>query len=80
MDFNTHKKYAKLDDGVDDRQNMGVVVSDTPASIVKEEKEMDEAEKLAKVISDALLNKQDCYGFHLYPLEVKKHRMKHLIK
>lgn len=57
MDFNTHKKYAKLDDGVDDRQNMGVVVSDTPAPIVKEEKEMDEAEKLAKVISDALLNK-----------------------
>lgn len=80
MDFNTHKKYAKLDDGIDDRHNMGVVVSDTSIPIVKEETKMDEVEKLAKVISDALLNKWDCQCFYYYSLEMKKHRMKHLTK
>ena len=51
MDFNTHKKYAKLDDGVEDTSNQGLVVS-TP-----EVKPMDEADKLAKIIADSLLNK-----------------------
>ena len=57
MDFNTHKKYAKIDDGVNDSQNMGVLISNPDPDIVKQEKEMDEADKLAKIISDALLNK-----------------------
>ena len=57
MDFNTHKKYAKLDDGEENTQNMGVVVTDTPSKIVQPEDTMDEADKLAKVIADALLKK-----------------------
>ena len=54
MDFNTHKKYAKLDDGVEDSANRGVVVSNPKDSEVRE---VTEEEKLAKVITDALLNK-----------------------
>ena len=54
MDFNTHKKYAKLDDGVEDSANRGVVVSNPTDSDVRE---ITEEEKLAKVIADALLNK-----------------------
>ena len=54
MDFNTHKKYAKLDDGEETTQNMGVIVSDTSSKIVQSEETMDEA---AKVIADALLKK-----------------------
>ena len=50
MDFNTHKKYAKLDDGEDTTQNMGVVVSDTSSRIVQPEETMDESDKLAKII------------------------------
>ena len=39
MDFNTHKKYAKLDDGIDDSKNMGVVVmNQEPKTIEKEKK------------------------------------------
>lgn len=57
MDFNTHKKYAKLDDGEETTQNMGVIVSDTSSKIVQSEETMDEADKLAKVIADALLKK-----------------------
>lgn len=52
MDFNTHKKYAKLDDGVETTTNQGLVVSSTP-----EIKPVDEADKLAKIIADSLLNK-----------------------
>lgn len=53
MDFNTHKKYAKLDDGVETTTNQGLVVSSTP-----EVKPVDEeADKLAKIIADSLLNK-----------------------
>ena len=54
MDFNTHKKYAKLDDGVEDSANRGVLVSNPKDSEVRE---VTEEEKLAKVITDALLNK-----------------------
>ena len=54
MDFNTHKKYGKLDDGVEDSANRGVVVSNPKDSEVRE---VTEEEKLAKVITDALLNK-----------------------
>lgn len=61
MDFNTHKKYAKLDDGIDDSKNMGVVVMNQEPKTTEKEKEMDEADKLAKIISDALLNK-----YHLF--------------
>lgn len=57
MDFNTHKKYAKLDDGEDTTQNMGVVVSDTSSKIVQPEETMDESDKLAKIIADTLLKK-----------------------
>lgn len=56
MDFNTHKKFAKLDDGVDDTANKGVIVSDSTPDI-KQQKELSEEDKLAKVISDALLHK-----------------------
>lgn len=55
MDFNTHKKYAKLDDGINDSANMGVLISDKKDSEVRE---VTEEEKLTKVITDALLNKQ----------------------
>ena len=51
MDFNTHKKYAKLDEGVQETSNQGSIVT-TP-----EVKQVDEAEKLAKIIADSLLNK-----------------------
>ena len=56
MDFNTHKKFAKLDDGVDDTANKGVIVSDSTPDM-KQQKEFSEEDKLAKVISDALLHK-----------------------
>lgn len=65
MDFNTHKKYAKLDDGIDDSKNMGVIVSTPEPEIVKQEEEMDEADKLAKLITDALLNK------YMFPNKIK---------
>lgn len=51
MDFNTHKKFAKLDDGTEDPSTRSVVVS------APEVREMDEADKLAKIISDTLLSK-----------------------
>ena len=57
MDFNTHKKYAKLDDAEETTQNMGVVVSDTSSKIVQPEETMDESDKLAKIIADTLLKK-----------------------
>lgn len=51
MDFNTHKKFARLDDGTEDPSTKSVVV---PAPEVRE---IDEADKLAKIISDTLLSK-----------------------
>lgn len=51
MDFNTHKKYAKLDDGVAETSSQGLVVS--PPEV----KPVDEADRLAKIIADSLLNK-----------------------
>lgn len=45
MDFNTHKRYAKLDDGVEDTVNKGVLVQDSPTPEVKV---ASEEEKLAK--------------------------------
>ena len=43
MDFNTHKKFAKLDDGVDDTANKGEVVYDSTPHI-KQQKEFSEEE------------------------------------
>ena len=51
MDFNTHKKFARLDDGTEDPSTKSVVV---PAPEVRE---IDEADKLEKIISDTLLSK-----------------------
>ena len=51
MDFNTHKKFVRLDDGTEDPSTKSVVV---PAPEVRE---IDEADKLAKIISDTLLSK-----------------------
>ena len=56
IDFNTHKKFAKLDDGVDDTANKGVIVSDSTPGITQQ-KELSEEDKLTKVISDALLHR-----------------------
>ena len=72
MDFNTHKKYAKLDDGMEDTKNMGVVVSDKQHEIpIQQKKEMDEADKLAKLITDTLLNKLALFLLYYY-IEMKR--------
>lgn len=57
MDFNTHKKYAKLDDGVDSGENRGVLVAETSESNPTLVREMSEEDKLAKVIADSIVNK-----------------------
>lgn len=55
MDFQTHKKFAILDDGAEDEPKREVALT-TPKTEVKEEV-LSEEDKLAKVISDALLHK-----------------------
>ena len=55
MDFQTHKKFAKLDDGAEEEPKREVAIT-TPKPEVKEE-ELSEEDKLTKVISDALLHK-----------------------
>ena len=55
IDFQTHKKFAKLDDGAEDEPKREVAIA-TPKPEVKEE-QLSEEDKLAKVISDALLHK-----------------------
>lgn len=65
MDFNTHKRYAKLDDGVEDTANKGVLVQDSPTPEVKV---ASEEEKLAKIIADTVLN--------AYSLPLPFHRRK----
>lgn len=57
MDFNTHKKYAKLDDGIDNGENRGVLVAETMESASTPVREMSEEDKLAKVIADSIVNK-----------------------
>lgn len=57
MDFNTHKKYAKLDDGIDNGENRGVLVAETMESSSTPVREMSEEDKLAKVIADSIVNK-----------------------
>lgn len=66
MDFNTHKRYAKLDDGVEDTENKGVLVQDSVAPEVKVSSEED---KLAKIIADTVLN---AYAIPAYPNRRKK--------
>ena len=79
MDFNTHKKYAKLDDGLDNGENRGVLVAETSEPNPALVREMSEEDKLAKVIADSIVNK--------YPntckessLEIQKQPMKHRIR
>lgn len=57
MDFNTHKRYAKLDDGVEDTENRGVLVQD---SAMPEVKVSSEEDRLAKIIADTVLNSYVC--------------------
>ena len=56
MDFNTHKKFAKLDDGISDPSTQGVMVTEPKQPEVREVEELDEEDKLAKIIADTILN------------------------
>ncbi|KAK8831246.1 hypothetical protein WA577_003416 [Blastocystis sp. JDR] len=69
MDFQTHKKFAKLDDGAEDEPKREVALT-TPKTEVKEEV-LSEEDKLAKVISDALLHKDENHS-HETPDEMKE--------
>ena len=79
MDFNTHKKYAKLDDGLDSGENRGVLVAETNEPSPTLVREMSEEDKLAKVIADSIVNKYPNVCKEL-SLEIQKQPMKHRIR